>query len=53
MGERIGGNKMKIADRIKPIGLDSVGFLKNFRGEVTIDLKDVKTERLRHITIIT
>ena len=34
---------MKIADRIKPIGLDSVGFLKNFRGEVTIDLKDVKT----------
>ena len=34
---------MKIADNIKPLGLDSVGFLKNFRGEVTIDLKDVKT----------
>jgi hypothetical protein len=34
---------MKAFDRIKPIKLDSVDLLKNFRGEVTIELKDVKT----------
>ena len=30
-------------DILKPIPLDDFGFLKNFRGEVTIELKDVKT----------
>lgn len=30
-------------DNFKPIPLDDIGFLKNFRGEVTIELKDVKT----------
>lgn len=34
---------MRAKDHIKPIGLDSVDFFRNFKGEVTIDLKDVKT----------
>lgn len=43
-------------DHINPIGLDSVDFFRNFKGEVTIELTDAKTgktERVQNHNMVT
>lgn len=47
---------MRAKDHINPIGLDSVDFFRNFKGDVTIELTDAKTgktERVRDHNMVT
>lgn len=47
---------MRAKDHINPIGLDSVDFFRNFKGEVTIELTDAKTgktERVQNHNMVT
>lgn len=47
---------MRAKDHINPIGLDSVNFFRNFKGEVTIELTDAKTgktERVQNHNMVT
>lgn len=47
---------MRAKDHINPIGLDSVDFFRNFKGDVTIELTDAKTgktERVQNHNMVT